>query len=108
MTAQDTCWMDCANQLVGIFTRLFNQTLSKVSPYLKFSIIVPPPKKQTINSINDHRPGVLTSVVMKCFKKLIRNHCMCFISLMLNPYQFPYTANTNKLLGQTASPSVSP
>ncbi|XP_051785268.1 uncharacterized protein LOC127528439 [Erpetoichthys calabaricus] len=84
---------DCADQLAGVFTRIFTQSLSQstVPSCLKSSVIVA--KKQTIPSLNDYRPVALTPVVMKCFKKLIRNHIMSFIPPMLDPHQFAYRAN---------------
>ena len=65
---------DCADQLAGVFTKIFNQSLSQctVPPCLKSSVIVPLPKKTTINSLNDYRPVALTPIVMKCFEKLVR------------------------------------
>lgn len=64
---------DCADQLAGIFTRIFNRSLSQSTgpPCLKASIIVPLPKKATITGLNDYRPVALTSAVMKCFEKLV-------------------------------------
>ncbi|KAK3505856.1 hypothetical protein QTP70_019506, partial [Hemibagrus guttatus] len=63
---------DCADQLAGVFTRIFNQSLSQstVPPCMKSSSIIPLPKKPHISSLNDYRPDLLTPVVMKCFEKL--------------------------------------
>ncbi|KAK3511380.1 hypothetical protein QTP70_005303 [Hemibagrus guttatus] len=46
---------DCADQLSGIFTKIFNQSLalSTVPPCLKSSIIFPLPKKSHISSLSD-------------------------------------------------------
>ena len=42
---------DYATQLAGVFTSIFNQSLSQavVPPCLKYSIIVPLPKKNSIS-----------------------------------------------------------
>ncbi|PWA21794.1 hypothetical protein CCH79_00018881 [Gambusia affinis] len=58
---------DCAYQLAGIFTKIFNQSLSQatVPPCLKSSTIVPLPKKNNINTLNDYRPVALTPIIMK-------------------------------------------
>lgn len=62
---------DCADQLVGVFAKLFNQSLSQstVPSCLKSSTIVPLPKKTNITTLNDYWPVALTPVVMKCFEK---------------------------------------
>ncbi|KAK3567066.1 hypothetical protein QTP86_009261 [Hemibagrus guttatus] len=69
---------DCTDQLAGIFTRIFNQSLSQstVPPCLKSSTIIPLPKKPHISSLNNYRPVALTPVVMKCFEKLVQGHIM--------------------------------
>ncbi|CAJ1076957.1 uncharacterized protein LOC125983400 [Xyrichtys novacula] len=100
---------DCAEQLAGVFTRIFNQSLaeSSVPPCLKSSIIVPLPKKPQISSLNDYRPVALTPVVMKCFEKLVRGHITSHLPKSLDvrghitshlpksldPHQFAYRAN---------------
>jgi len=59
----------CADQLVGVLTRLFNLSLSQttVPQCLKLAIIIPVPKTPSPKCPNDYRPIALTSVVMKCF-----------------------------------------
>ena len=86
---------DCADQLVGVFTKIFNQSLSQstVPSCLKSSTIVPLPKKTNITTLNDYRPVALTPVVMKCFEKLVRSHIMSFIPPTFDPHQFAYRAN---------------
>ena len=83
---------DCADQLAGVFTRIFNQSLAEsiVPPCLKSSIIVPLPKKPHISSPNDYRPVALTPVVMKCFEKLVRGHITSLLPKSLDPHQFAY------------------
>lgn len=65
---------DCTDQLAGVFTGIFNQSLaqSTVPPCLKSSTIVPLPKRLRISSL-DYLPVAFTPVVMKCFEKLVRD-----------------------------------
>lgn len=86
---------DCADELAGVFTRIFNLSLeqSTVPTCLKSSTIVPLPKKTHISSYNDYRPVALTPVVMKCFEKLVRSHIIGSLPRDLDPHQFAYRAN---------------
>ncbi|KAK3567313.1 hypothetical protein QTP86_018048, partial [Hemibagrus guttatus] len=77
---------DCMDQLTGVFTRIFNQSLSTVPPCMKSSTIIPLPKKPHISSLNDYRPVALTPVVMKCFEKLVRGHIISAFNTIL-PYK---------------------
>lgn len=56
---------DYADQLGGIFTRIFNRSLylSVIPPCLKSSTIVPLLKRPSIASLNNYRPVALTPVV---------------------------------------------
>lgn len=67
---------ECADQLAGVLTDIFNISLSQavVPPCLKTATIIPVPKKPTISSLNDYRPVALTSIIMKCFERLVKNH----------------------------------
>lgn len=87
---------ECADQLAGIFTRIFNKSLaqSTVPPWLKASTIVPVvPKKPHISSLNDYRQAALIPVVMKCFEKLVQGHISSLLPKSLEPHQFAYRAN---------------
>ncbi len=61
----------CAFQLAGVFTDIFNLSLSlSVVPLcFKKSTIVPIPKKNKITCLNDWRPVALTPIFSKCFEK---------------------------------------
>lgn len=48
----------CADQLVGVLTRLFNLSLSQAT-------ITPVPKTAALKCLSDYRPIALTSVVTK-------------------------------------------
>ncbi|TKS64906.1 N-lysine methyltransferase KMT5A [Collichthys lucidus] len=86
---------ECADQLAGVFTRIFNRSLaqSSVPPCLKSSTIVPLPKKPHITSLNDYRPVALTPVVMKCFEKRVRSHITAALPPTHDSNQFAYRAN---------------
>lgn len=64
---------DCADQLAEVFTSIFNLSLkqSVVPTCLKSAVIVPIPKKNTVNCLNDYRPVALTPIITKCFERLI-------------------------------------
>ncbi|KAK1806283.1 hypothetical protein P4O66_000152 [Electrophorus voltai] len=66
---------DCADQLAPVFTDIFNLyvTLGTVPSSFKRFTIVPVPKKPRPSGHNDYRPVAFTSVVMKCFEKLVRD-----------------------------------
>jgi len=65
----------CANQLASVFTTIFNPSLAEsvVPACLKRSTIVPGPKTASPACLNDYRAVALTSVVMRCFERLIKD-----------------------------------
>ncbi len=66
----------CADQLAGLFTSIFNESLatSVVPISFKKSIIIPVPKNSKPSCLNYYRPVALTSTVMKVFERLLKNH----------------------------------
>ncbi len=66
----------CADQLAGLFTSIFNESLatSVVPTSFKKSIIIPVPKNSKPSCLNDYRPVALTSIVMKVFERLVKSH----------------------------------
>ncbi len=84
----------CADQLAGLFTSIFNESLatSVVPTSFKKSIIIPAPKNNKPSCLNDYRPVALTSIVMKVFERLVKNHCSS-IPVTLDPLQFAYRPN---------------
>ena len=66
----------CAEQLAGVFTGIFNLSLSKsaVPTCFKRGTIVPVPKKAKVTELNYFRPVALTSVIMKCCERLVKDH----------------------------------
>jgi hypothetical protein len=63
----------CAHQLAGVYTDILNLSLSQsvVPTCFRMSTIVPVSKKVKVTELNDYHPIALTSVIMKCFERLI-------------------------------------
>ena len=82
----------CADQLAGVFRDIFNQSLSQsaVPTCFKRATIVPVPKKAKVTELNDYRPAALTSVIMKCFERLVKDHITSILPDTLDPLQFAY------------------
>lgn len=85
----------CADQLAPVFTSIFNLSLahSVVPSCFKKSTIIPVPKKTNPACLNDYRPVALTSVVMKCFERLIKDFICSSLPGSLDPLQFAYRPN---------------
>jgi hypothetical protein len=60
---------------------------------LKMSTIVPVAKKAKVTELNDYRPVALTSVIMKCFERLVKDHITSTLPVTLDPLQFAYRPN---------------
>ncbi len=85
----------CADQLAGLFTSIFNESLatSVVPNPFKKSVIIPVPKNSKPSCLNDYRPVALTSTVMKVFQRLLKKHICSSIPATLDPLQFAYRPN---------------
>ncbi len=85
----------CADQLAGLFTSIFNESLatSVVPTSFKKSVIIPVPKNSKPSCLNDFRPLALTSTVMKVFERLLKKHICSSIPDTLDPLQFAYRPN---------------
>jgi hypothetical protein len=83
------------DQLASVFTDIFNLSLtdSVIPTCFKQTTIVPVPKNAKVTRQNDYRPIALTSVAMKCFKKLVMAHINTIIPDTLDPLQFAYRPN---------------
>ncbi len=77
----------CADQLAGLFTSIFNESLatSVVPTSFKKSIIIPVPKNNKTSCLNDYRPVALTSIVMKVFERLVKSHISSSIPVTFGP-----------------------
>lgn len=82
----------CADQLCTVFTNIFNLSLAQaiVPPCLKSAVIIPVPKKHTIDSLNDYRPVALTPITMKCFERLVLKHLLTSLPPAFDQHQFAY------------------
>ena len=85
----------CADQLAGVFTDIFNLSLSQsaVPTCFKMTTIVPVPKKAKVTELNDYRPLALTSVIMKCFERLVKDHITSTLPVTLGPLKCAYHTN---------------
>ncbi len=101
----------CVDQLAGLFTSIFNESLatSVVPTPFKKSVIIPVPKNSKPSCLNDYRPVALTSTVMKVFERLVKNHICSSIPATLDPFQFPYRPNrsTDDAISQVLHSSLS-
>ncbi len=91
----DRVLRSCADQLAGLFTSIFNESLatSVVPTPFKKSVIIPVPKNSKPSCLNDYRPVALTSTVMKVFERLLMKHICSSITVTLDPLQFAYRPN---------------
>ena len=82
----------CSDQLSHVFTYIFNWSLETtiVPSCFKESIIVPVPKKNSPECLNDFRPVALTSVIMKCFEKIVLKFINSLLPSNLDMFQFAY------------------
>ena len=82
----------CTSQLSYAFCKLFNWSLndSTVPSIWKHSVICPVPKNNKPSTLNDYRPVALTSIVMKCFEKVVLSRLVPRIQPHADPLQFAY------------------
>ena len=82
----------CSEQLAIPFTKIFQRSIDEqtIPTAWKHSIIIPVPKNQNPNKLNDFRPVALTSIVMKCFEKIIKTALLNAVYGKLDPLQFAY------------------
>jgi hypothetical protein len=63
---------------------------SVVPTYFKMATIILVPKKAKVSELNYYRPIALTSVIMKCFERLVKDHIKYTLPDTLDPLQFAY------------------
>ena len=85
----------CADQLAGVFTDIFNLSLpqSAVPTCFKMVTIISVPKKAKVTELNDYCPIALTSFIMKCFERLVKDHITSTLPDTVDPFQFAYHPN---------------
>ena len=55
--------------------------------------IVPVHRNSKVTCLNDYRPIAITSVIMKCFERLVIKHINTIMPETLDPLQFAYRTN---------------
>ena len=81
-----------ADQLAGVFPDIFNlsRSQSAVPTCFKMSTIVPVPKKTKVTELNEYQRVALTSVMMKCFERLVNDHKTSTLPGTLDSLKFAY------------------
>lgn len=76
-------WM--TNELAHTLTDIFNTSLTHavVPSCFKTANIIPFQKNPTISPLNDYRPVALTLIMMNCFERLVKNHIISKLPLLL-------------------------
>ncbi len=100
----------CADQLAGLFTSIFNESLAtSVVPTPFKKSVIPVPKNSKPSCLNDYHPVALTSTVMKVFERLLKKHICSSIPVILDPLQFAYRPNrsTDDAISQVLHSSLS-
>lgn len=80
----------CALQLSHVFSCIFNGLLQplRVPSLWKPSIFVPVPKNKFPRLLSEYRPVAPTSLVMKSFKRIIKNKLLNDFQANLDSLQF--------------------
>ena len=89
----------CADQLASVFIDIFNLSLlqSIIPTCFKVTTIVPVPDNSKGNFLNEYRPIALTSVIMKCFERLVMTYINTIIPDTLHPLQFAYRSTDDAI-----------
>ena len=85
----------CKEPLAPILCKLFQQSIDSacIPKIWKTAEIIPIPKKFPPTCKNDYRPVALTSIIMKCFEKIVKNILCQQVKHATDPNQFAYTSN---------------
>ncbi|KAK1802807.1 hypothetical protein P4O66_021353, partial [Electrophorus voltai] len=85
---------ECADQLAEVLTDIFNisRSCAVVPTCFKTTTIVPVPKKPTVSCLI-YRPIALTSIMKKCFERLVMRHIKTQLPPSLDRLQFAYHPN---------------
>ncbi|XP_049336921.1 uncharacterized protein LOC125802521 [Astyanax mexicanus] len=85
----------CYRELAAVYTDIYNTSLSLsvVPACFKLATIVPVPKTAHTTCLNDWRPVALTSIISKCFERLVRDIICSSLPATLDPLQFAYRQN---------------
>lgn len=82
----------CKEPLSPILCKIFQRSLDEayIPRIWKTSEIIPVPKKSPPTCNNDFRPVALTSVIMKCLEKIVKNRLLRQVNDFQDNYQFAY------------------
>ncbi|KAK3553698.1 hypothetical protein QTP70_006898 [Hemibagrus guttatus] len=85
----------CADQFAPVCSQKYSTSLelSMIPTFFKQSTIVPVHKKPQPACLNDYHPVALTSVMIKCFERLIRDFITSSLPYTLDLLQFAYHPN---------------
>ncbi len=85
----------CSSELAEAWCPIYQKSLDThcVPSIWKSFIIIPVPQKTSCKENNDYRPVALTSLVMKCFEKIMIHFLKTEVSYSLDPFQFAYKKN---------------
>ncbi|XP_059805965.1 uncharacterized protein LOC132380956 isoform X1 [Hypanus sabinus] len=97
--------IECSEDVQTSWQMFFNISLSSaiIPTCFKDTTIVPMPKKSSAFCLNDYRPPTLTSIIMKCFKRLVMRH----IKTLRTPHWAPCSSHIIPTAQQT-TPSPPP
>eukprot|EP00061_Rhincodon_typus_P010947 g35598.t1 len=87
------------DQLTEVFNNIFSHYLlqTKVRTCFKKTTIIPIPKNTHAVCINDYHPVALTSIIMKCFERLVIAHINSSLPSCLNPLQIACRCNSKTI-----------
>jgi len=82
----------CAEQLAPVFCNIFQRSiaLQRFPKLWKEATAVPVPTTTRAVTLNDLRPIALTSLIMKCSEKLVKDELLSKTKDLLDPLQFAY------------------
>ena len=83
-----TSWLECLRTYsISPYPSLLFPLASRCPPLFLY------PRKPKVTELNDYRPIALTSVIMKCFERLVKDHSTCTFPDTLDLLKFVYHPN---------------
>uniref|UniRef100_A0A8K9V2X2 Reverse transcriptase domain-containing protein n=1 Tax=Oncorhynchus mykiss TaxID=8022 RepID=A0A8K9V2X2_ONCMY len=82
------CLLNLPHMFIHVHS--FIQSFSSVTLATLATLVT---KKAKVTERNDYRPVALTSVIMKCFERLVKDHITSTLPDTLDPLQFVYRPN---------------
>ena len=79
---------ECADQLKDVLTYIFNTVSPSCKLHCRVATIVPVPKKNNPECLNDFCPVALIPIITKCFKHLVMQHVQSRLPPNRDPLQF--------------------